>query len=68
MAKDYAKAFYNSDAWKNTRNAYYTHARGICARCQKEFEEGKRSLEDMQPEELFTTRNILHRPTLTIQR
>lgn len=49
MAKDYAKAFYNSDAWKQTRNAFYKHARGICARCQKEFEEGKRSLEDMQP-------------------
>ena len=49
MAKDYAKAFYNSEAWKHTRNAYYKYARGICARCQQELEQRKRSLEDMQP-------------------
>lgn len=49
MAKDYAVEFYNSQAWKDTRKAYYNYARGICERCQAEFEAGKRSLEDMQP-------------------
>lgn len=49
MAKEYAKEFYNSDAWKKTRKAYYKYARGICARCQEEFKTGKRRLEDMQP-------------------
>ena len=44
MAKEYAKAFYNSEAWKKTRKAYYDSKGGMCERCQKEFEEGKRSL------------------------
>lgn len=47
MAKEYAKGFYNSVAWKNTRNAYYKSKSGMCERCQKEFEEGKRSLKDI---------------------
>lgn len=49
MAKEYAKDFYNSDAWKSTRNAFFSYSRGRCSRCQKEFEEGKRSLEEMNP-------------------
>ncbi|BFK26971.1 MAG: HNH endonuclease [Blautia producta] len=49
MAKEYAKAFYNSDAWKKTRAAYYKHCGGICERCMREFKEGKRSLEDVKP-------------------
>ena len=49
MAKEYAKAFYNSDAWKNTRKAYYQLRRGRCEKCLKEIEEGVRSPADEQP-------------------
>lgn len=33
MAKDFSKRFYNSKAWKVTRNAYITSKYGICERC-----------------------------------
>ena len=33
MAKEWAKAFYNSLAWKETRAAYRKRARGLCERC-----------------------------------
>ena len=33
MAKDYAKKFYNSQAWVDVRNSYYTEKFGICERC-----------------------------------
>ena len=49
MAKEWTKGFYTSKAWRETRDAYYKYRRGICERCQREFEEGKRSLEDMNP-------------------
>lgn len=49
MAKEYAKAFYNSDAWKKTRASYITHCGGVCERCMKEFEAGERKLEDVKP-------------------
>ena len=42
MAREYAKSFYNSQAWKKTRNAYYKYRAGQCERCLKEFWEGKR--------------------------
>lgn len=47
MAKEYAKAFYNSTAWKETRKAYYKSKSGICERCKQEFEAGNRSLEQI---------------------
>lgn len=31
--KDYARAFYQSIAWKKTRQAYFTYRCGICERC-----------------------------------
>ena len=49
MAKEYAKDFYNSVNWKKTRKAYYTFRRGICERCAREFEQGKRSMERINP-------------------
>ena len=47
MAKEYAKDFYNSSAWKKTRNTYYLYRRGQCERCAREFEAGTRRLEDI---------------------
>lgn len=35
MAKDYAKSFYNSSAWKKAREAYIAMKFGICERCGK---------------------------------
>lgn len=31
--KDYAKAFYNSIVWKDTRSAYKKSKQGLCERC-----------------------------------
>lgn len=34
MAKDYARTFYNSTAWKECRAAFRQQRRGLCERCQ----------------------------------
>lgn len=49
MAKKYSEWFYHSAAWQETRRAYIIHAGGYCERCRREVEQGKRSLQDMQP-------------------
>lgn len=33
VAKQYAKAFYSSDAWQRTRAAYFKYKCGLCERC-----------------------------------
>lgn len=33
MAKEYAKAFYNSQAWENCRAGYIKYVGGLCERC-----------------------------------
>lgn len=33
MAREFAKKFYRSDAWRRTREAYYKYQCGICERC-----------------------------------
>lgn len=33
MAKDFAKAFYKSDAWEQTREAYRRSVGGLCEEC-----------------------------------
>ena len=49
MAKEWTDGFYLSKAWRKTRDAYYQKRRGICERCQKEFDAGLRAFEDIQP-------------------
>lgn len=71
MAKKYAEAFYNSDAWKKTRNAYYRYKRGECERCKAEYEAGKRSLNDIQPGKIVhhkrhITPNNINDPSVTL--
>lgn len=34
MAKDYAKGFYHSRAWKNTQAAYMASQHYVCERCE----------------------------------
>ena len=33
MARDFARAFYHSKVWKQTREAYFRSRRGLCERC-----------------------------------
>lgn len=33
MARDFARSFYKSTAWKNTRQAYIRSVNGLCERC-----------------------------------
>jgi 5-methylcytosine-specific restriction endonuclease McrA len=35
MARDFAKAFYNSAAWQHCRDAYIEHVHGLCERCHR---------------------------------
>lgn len=71
MAKEYAKDFYNSQAWKKTRKAYYVYRRGQCERCAAEFEAGKRSLEDINAGYIvhhkeYITPDNLHDPRVAL--
>ena len=36
MAKEFAKQFYNSTAWKKCRKSYISSVHGLCERCLKE--------------------------------
>lgn len=49
MAKEFSDWFYHTEAWQNTRAAFIRAKGGYCERCMKEFREGKRSLQDVQP-------------------
>lgn len=35
MAKEFAKAFYNSKAWKKCKASYIESVHGLCERCEK---------------------------------
>ena len=35
MARDFARAFYNSAAWQRCRAAYIEHVHGLCERCHR---------------------------------
>lgn len=49
MAKEWTDGFYNSKAWRKTRDAYYKLKRGRCERCEKEAEAGSRTMEEINP-------------------
>ena len=49
MAKEYAKEFYLSKAWRHTRAAFISYCGGMCERCMKEYKAGRRSLTDVNP-------------------
>lgn len=36
MAREFAKAFYHSKAWRGVRDAYFRSTRGLCERCLRE--------------------------------
>lgn len=33
MAREFARSFYKSKAWKQTRQAYFEYRHGLCERC-----------------------------------
>ncbi|BCZ48443.1 hypothetical protein psyc5s11_45100 [Clostridium gelidum] len=35
MAKEFAKAFYNSSAWKKCKASYIESVHGLCERCER---------------------------------
>lgn len=35
MSREFAKAFYHSKAWKDTRERYYHYQHGLCERCAR---------------------------------
>ncbi len=37
MARDFAKQFYNSSAWRKVRNVMISKSHGICSRCGNVF-------------------------------
>ena len=49
MAKEWTHGFYVSPAWRKTRDAYYKQMCGKCERCMKEYKEGKRSIDEINP-------------------
>lgn len=49
MAKEWTNGFYQSKAWKQTRDAFFKFRRGRCERCMREFLQGRRRMEDVQP-------------------
>ncbi|MDL2250464.1 HNH endonuclease [Lachnospiraceae bacterium OttesenSCG-928-J05] len=49
MAKEWTKGFYQSKAWRLTRDGYYSFMCGKCERCEKELEQGTRMLSDVKP-------------------
>jgi 5-methylcytosine-specific restriction protein A len=36
MAKEFARKFYNSKIWKQTRESYISKVHGLCERCQRD--------------------------------
>ena len=34
--REFAKSFYKSKIWQDTRNAYYNYAKGLCEECLKQ--------------------------------
>lgn len=35
MAREFAKAFYKSKAWKETRKSYFSFQHGLCEKCAR---------------------------------
>ncbi len=71
MAKEWTNGFYTSAAWRKTRDAFYTFRRGQCERCMREFLQGKRRMEDVQPglivhHKIELTPDNIHDPAIAL--
>lgn len=63
MAKDFAKSFYNSTAWKNCRDEYKKSVGYLCERC---LQSGKCVLGDIVHHKIKLTPANINDPTVTL--
>lgn len=63
MAKDYAKAFYDSDAWHACRDAYRASVRGLCERCLRR---GIYKAGEIVHHKIYITRKNITDPSVTL--
>lgn len=63
MAKEYAKAFYNSKAWRKCRKAYLSSVNGLCERC---LAQGVLVPADIVHHRIYIDEERIHDPTVTL--
>lgn len=63
MAKEWAKAFYNSKAWKQCREAYKKSVHGLCERC---LANGKYVLGDEVHHKTYLTPEFISNPEIAL--
>ncbi len=63
MARDFAKKFYNSKAWKKCREAYKQSVNGLCERCLKN---GKYVVGDEVHHKICLTPENINNPDITL--
>ena len=63
MAKDYAKAFYDSDAWHACRDAYRASVRGLCERCLRR---GIYKAGEIVHHKIYITKKNITDPSVTL--
>lgn len=63
MAREFAKAFYKSKAWKNTRAAYFSFRNGLCEKCQAR---GKYVPGEIVHHKVHLTPNNIDNPVITL--
>lgn len=61
--KEYAKEFYKSQAWKTTRDAYASHARGLCEIC---LAKGLYSPGEIVHHKIHITPDNINDPTISL--
>lgn len=63
MAKEFAKRFYNSKAWKECRDLYKQSVNGLCEEC---LDEGKYTLGDEVHHKIELTPYNINNPDVTL--
>ena len=63
VAKEWAKAFYNSKAWRQCREAYKQSVNGLCERCLKA---GKYVPGDEVHHKIYLTPENINNPDITL--
>lgn len=61
--KDFARDFYNSEAWKSTRRAYAKSVGGLCERCE---DNGKIKAGEIVHHKVWLTPENINDPTITL--
>lgn len=63
MAKDFAKAFYNSKEWKKCKRGYILSVNGLCERCLKQ---GKYVPGNIVHHKIHLSPNNINNPDITL--